>query len=302
MPILGRTRTLRSTYPSPGSARSPAPGYSASSAMPPAVTLPPRAGRTTPGPARSLARPGEARPSWPGMSATAASPTPCAPRGCQPSPDHQERAPITTASAPAAPATTLRSASSATGSSASSTAASKPAPPTTRQSPGRNTPRPSSPQLLDNSAHGVSEHRERILARVIADITRKKHLNPGAATGPTPGWSSEAATTPTGSNDPATTAPVTPAQPRSAWSTTATSNSQHDQFRLSGIATCKASSSRYVTALAGPPAVRQAGPKRACAVLPRGPQFPHKSAAGRRPPQEAHRRSGTIRYLAARSL
>src|ERR1035441_8612093 len=77
----------------------------------PAVTPPPRAGRTTPGPARSPARPAEARPSWPGTSATAASPTPCAPRPCQPSPDHQERAPITTASAPAAPATTPRSAS-----------------------------------------------------------------------------------------------------------------------------------------------------------------------------------------------
>ena len=37
-------------------------------------------------------------------------------------------------------------------------------------------------------------------------------------------------------------------------------------------------------------------------VLSRGPQFPHKSAAGRRPPQEAHRRNGTMRYSAARSL
>jgi hypothetical protein len=37
-------------------------------------------------------------------------------------------------------------------------------------------------------------------------------------------------------------------------------------------------------------------------LLPRGPQFPHKSGAGRGSPQEAHRRNGTMRYLSARSL
>src|ERR1039457_1894018 len=51
-----------------------------------------------------------------------------------------------------------------------------------------------------------------------------------------------------------------------------------------------------------PSVVRQVGAKGACALLPRGPQFPHKSAAGGGPPQEAHRRNGTMRYLAARSL
>ena len=51
----------------------------------------------------------------------------------------------------------------------------------------------------------------------------------------------------------------------------------------SADSTCKAGSSRYVTALTRPSAVRQVGAKRASAVLPRGPQFPHKSAAGRRP-------------------
>ena len=49
-------------------------------------------------------------------------------------------------------------------------------------------------------------------------------------------WSSEPATTPTGSNAPPTTAPATLDPPRSAWSTTASSHPQHDQFRLSGIA------------------------------------------------------------------
>jgi hypothetical protein len=58
-----------------------------------------------------------------------------------------------------------------------------------------------------------------------------------AGTGPTPGSSSAPATTPTGSNDPATTAPATPDRPRSAWSTAPSSYSQHDQLRLSGIAT-----------------------------------------------------------------
>src|SRR5450755_138918 len=85
------------------------------------------------------------------------------------------------------------------------------------------------------------EQQERILATVMASITRKKHLNPGAATAPTPGTSSEPATTPTGSNDPATTAPAIPDPPRSAWSTSASSYSQHDQqndqLRLSGIGT-----------------------------------------------------------------
>ena len=41
------------------------------------------------------------------------------------------------------------------------------------------------------------EHRERILAAVMADITRKNHLHPAAGTGPTRGSSNEPATTPT---------------------------------------------------------------------------------------------------------
>ena len=65
--------------------------------------------------------------------------------------------------------------------------------------------------------------------------------------------------------------------------------------------TCKARSSRYVTALTGSSAVRQVGARSACA-RPRGPQFPHKSAVARGSPQEAHRRNGTMRYSAARSL
>ena len=58
---------------------------------------------------------------------------------------------------------------------------------------------------------------------------------PGGGTGPTPGWSSEPATTPTGSNGPVTTAPATPAPPRSAWSTCARSHPQHDQLTLAAL-------------------------------------------------------------------
>ena len=53
------------------------------------------------------------------------------------------------------------------------------------------------------------EQRERILAAVMADITRKKHLNPERRHRTTRGWSSEPATTPTASNAPVTTAPAT---------------------------------------------------------------------------------------------
>jgi len=67
----------------------------------------------------------------------------------------------------------------------------------------------------------------------------------------------------------------------------------------SADSTCRAGSSRYVSALPGPSAVRQVGAKRACAVLPRGPQKPHKSAAGRRPhrkPTDETELCGTRRH------
>ena len=60
---------------------------------------------------------------------------------------------------------------------------------------------------------------------------------------------------------------------------------------------------RHLEVAAG---IRPAGGSYTCPapgrVLPRGPQFPHKSAAWGVPPQEAHRRNGTMRYLTARSL
>jgi hypothetical protein len=54
------------------------------------------------------------------------------------------------------------------------------------------------------------ERQERILAAVMASITRKKNLNPKRRGRTYPPSSSEPATTPTGEN-PATTAPATPA-------------------------------------------------------------------------------------------
>ena len=76
--------------------------------------------------------------SWPpGSSATTGSPTRSWPRPCPPSAPRPAPAPSTTPNATAAQSTTLPSASSPTGSSASCTDASRPAPPTTRQPPGR---------------------------------------------------------------------------------------------------------------------------------------------------------------------
>jgi hypothetical protein len=73
---LAGTRTLRSTGPSPGSARSPAPGCSPSSATTRTGTPRPRTARTTPAPARSPAPPARRRSSRPGSCATTGSSTP----------------------------------------------------------------------------------------------------------------------------------------------------------------------------------------------------------------------------------
>ena len=58
---------------------------------------------------------------------------------------------------------------------------------------------------------------------------------PSAATGPTHGSSSEHATTPTGSKDPATKESATPGRQPSSSPTSAISTPQHDQITLSGI-------------------------------------------------------------------
>jgi len=63
-------------------------------------------------------------------------------------------------------------------------------------------------------------HQECILAKVMADITRKNHLNPERRTGPTRGSSNEAAATPAALDSPA-------ARPRSSWSTWTCPHSQH---------------------------------------------------------------------------
>ena len=78
------------------------------------------------------------------------------------------------------------------------------------------------------------EHARAILAQVKADITKKKHLNPGAATAPTPASSSAAATTSTASRNPATPVPATTGRPRSS-SPTRAAPKQHDQHKLNGI-------------------------------------------------------------------
>ena len=67
----------------------------------------------------------------------------------------------------------------------------------------------------------------RVVRRRVADPAAFPPLSTANASSPR-SW-------PTGSNDPATTAPANPDRPRSAWSTAPSSDSQHDQLRLSGI-------------------------------------------------------------------
>src|SRR6185312_15963982 len=78
------------------------------------------------------------------------------------------------------------------------------------------------------------EQRARILARVLASLT-KRNLNPSGATAPTRARSSARGTTPTGSRPPPTWESATTAPPRSSWRTSRRSASQYDQLKLSGI-------------------------------------------------------------------
>ena len=74
-PILVGTRTLKSSCPSPVWERFSAPGCSQSSAMTTTATSRRKPARTTPGPARSPARPGRRESSPPGSCTTTGSST-----------------------------------------------------------------------------------------------------------------------------------------------------------------------------------------------------------------------------------
>ena len=76
------------------------------------------------------------------------------------------------------------------------------------------------------------DQRERILETVMAGITRNKHLNPERRHRTYPRVIKRARNNSYRVKRPAGRAPATPDPPRSAWSTTASSHPQHDQFRL----------------------------------------------------------------------